>query len=64
MNALRALAPPRLRPRPQAGRPPGPHAAAPLEPQAQIPVPGLTFVSLLNWIPCLSTTLAKSNARR
>jgi hypothetical protein len=34
-NALRALAPPSLRPRSQAVRPPGPHAAAPLEPQAQ-----------------------------
>jgi hypothetical protein len=35
INALRALAPPSLRPRSQAVRPPGPHAAAPLEPQAQ-----------------------------
>ena len=30
-----ALAPPRLRPRPQAITPPAPHTAAPLEPQAQ-----------------------------
>ncbi len=36
INALRALAPPSLRPRSQAVRPPGPHAAAPLEPQAQL----------------------------
>jgi hypothetical protein len=35
INALRALAPPSLRPRSQAVRPPDPHAAAPLEPQAQ-----------------------------
>jgi hypothetical protein len=35
INALRALAPPSLRRRSQAVRPPGPHAAAPLEPQAQ-----------------------------
>jgi hypothetical protein len=35
INALRALAPPSLRPGSQAVRPPGPHAAAPLEPQAQ-----------------------------
>ncbi len=31
----RAPAPPRLRPRPQAITPPAPHAAPPLEPQAQ-----------------------------
>jgi hypothetical protein len=30
-----ALAPPRLRPRPQAITPPAPHTGAPLEPQAQ-----------------------------
>ncbi len=36
MTALRALAPPSLRPRSQPVRPPGPHAAAPLEPQAQL----------------------------
>jgi hypothetical protein len=35
INALRALAPLSLRPRSQAARPPGPHAAVPLEPQAQ-----------------------------
>jgi hypothetical protein len=37
MNALRALAPLRLRPRHQAGTRSAPHAAAPLEPQAQLP---------------------------
>ena len=36
INALRALAPPSLRPRSQAVRPPAPHAAAPLEPQPQL----------------------------
>ena len=35
VNALRALAPSRLRPRAQAITPPAPHTAAPLEPQAQ-----------------------------
>ena len=38
INAPRGLAPPRLRPRLQAIRPPAPHAVAPLEPQAQQPL--------------------------
>jgi hypothetical protein len=37
IKAFRALAPSSLRPRSQAITPPAPHAASPLEPQAQMP---------------------------
>jgi hypothetical protein len=44
INSLRALASPSLHPRSQAVRPPGPHAAAPLEPQTQHRVARRTYL--------------------